>query len=91
MHSQNNREEATMTTTLAKPLRSRMIRRIGVTTALTIAVLTSVSTAEATPRENGCNGLFEVARFATFKNVGDTHGHNTVHHQFELHGCGHHH
>jgi hypothetical protein len=80
-----------MTTTLAKPMRARMIRRIGVATALAVPVLMSVSAVGATPRENGCNGLFEVARFATFKNVGDTHGHDTVHHQFELHGCAHHH
>lgn len=70
---------------------SSPLRRLGVAIALAVAVLTSASAAGASPSENGCNGLFEKARFATFKNVGDTHGHETVHHQFELHGCGHHH
>ncbi len=56
-----------------------------------LAALLPASAVAASPGENGCNGLYEVARFATFKNVGDTKGHATVHHQFELRSCGHHH
>lgn len=65
-------------------------RRVLVTSLFAIAALVPASTAVANPSANGCNGLFEVARFATFQNVGDTHGHATVHHQFERHGCDHH-
>lgn len=56
-----------------------------------LATIFPASAAGAAPSENGCNGLYEVARFATFKNGKDTHGHETVHHQFEAHGCGHDH
>jgi hypothetical protein len=47
------------------------------------------STASASGRSNACNGLHEVARFATYAQVGDTHGHQIVHHQLDRHGCGH--
>ena len=44
--------------------------------------------ASASEGHTGCNGLYERARFATFQQVGDTHGHETVHHVFERLGCG---
>lgn len=59
------------------------------TVGIGLTVLGTASAAGASP-ENGCNGLYEVARFATFSQVGDTNGHATVHHQFEVHGCAHH-
>lgn len=67
------------------------VRRLTIALVVAIAGLAPATMASATPGENGCNGLYEVARFATFKNVGDTNGHATVHHQFEVRGCGHHH
>ena len=72
-----------------KPQLRRALMTATTVAAVGISLFVGASTAEASS-ENGCNGLYEVARFATFKNVGDTHGHETVHHQFELHGCGHH-
>lgn len=69
---------------------SRM-RRLTVALVVAVAGMIPATMAAAAPGEQGCNGLYEVARFATFNNVGDTHGHATVHHQFELRGCGHHH
>lgn len=59
------------------------------TVVVALATLAPASIAGAAPSENGCNGLYEVARFATFKNGKDTHGHEVVHHQFEAHGCAH--
>ena len=56
-----------------------------------LASFAVVPVAAASPSENGCNGLYEVARLATFKNGKDTHGHEIVHHQFEAHGCAHDH
>ena len=68
-------------------------KRLLVTLVLALAALFPASAALASQSQNGCNGLYDVARFATFQNVGDTHGHATVHHQFELRGCAddHHH
>lgn len=54
-----------------------------------IAALIPAAAASAAPSENGCNGLIR-AGYATFQNVGDTHGHATVHHQQDAHGCHHH-
>jgi hypothetical protein len=48
-------------------------------------------TAAASETHPGCNGLFEQARFRTYQQVGDTNGHETVHHVFERLGCGEHH
>ena len=57
--------------------------------ALAAASIVSIGTsAQGAPSENGCNGLLN-AGFATFANVGDTHGHETVHHQQDAHGCHH--
>ncbi len=58
-------------------------------TAIGFTILGFSPAADASP-ENGCNGLYDVARFETFKNGRDTNGHDTVHHQFEEHGCAHH-
>ena len=44
----------------------------------------------AAPAGAGCEGLYEVARFETFRN-GDTPGHEQVHALLETHECGHHH
>lgn len=63
--------------------------RLLITLVFMIGGLIPATAAVAAPSSNGCNG-FEVARFATFKNVGDTHGHQMVHHQLERHGCVHH-
>lgn len=67
---------------------SMRIRRLTVTAMLTLAALAPATAATAMPSENGCNGLLR-AGFSTFKNVGDTNGHQTVHHQQEAHGCHH--
>ncbi len=69
---------------------TRRHRSIAMLAGVALATIVPV-TAAAGGAENGCNGLYEVARFATFQQAGDTHGHQTVHHQFEAHGCGHHH
>ncbi len=69
---------------------TRRTRRIVVAMAFAMGAILPATAASASA-ENGCNGLFEVARFATFKNGNDTHGHEMVHHQFEAHGCDHHH
>ena len=70
---------------------SRRVARLAVTMAVAFGALMPASAALASPSENGCNGLFEVARFATFKNGNDTNGHEMVHVQFERHGCEHDH
>lgn len=70
---------------------SKRISRALVTMGFAIGALIPATGAIAAPSENGCNGLFEVARFATFKNGKDTHGHEMVHVQFERHGCAHDH
>lgn len=56
-----------------------------------LGALTLPLTAAASEAHPGCNGLFEQARFRTYQQVGDTNGHETVHHVFERLGCGDHH
>ena len=72
---------------------SRRVSRTVVTLGFAMGALIPATGAMAAPApsENGCNGLFEVARFATFKNGKDTRGHEMVHIQFERHGCAHDH
>jgi hypothetical protein len=70
---------------------SRAVRIVGLAAAGIIALGAPSSVAASGGASNACNGLYDVARFATYQQVGDTHGHDTVHHQFEVHGCGHHH
>ena len=67
---------------------SMKVRRVVVIAMFAVAALVPASAAGAAPSENGCNGLLN-AGFATFANVGDTHGHETVHHQQDAHGCHH--
>ncbi len=64
------------------------IRRSLVIVMVVIGALVPASAVSAAPSENGCNGLIR-AGYATFQNVGDTHGHATVHHQQDAHGCHH--
>ena len=66
------------------------IRRLVVVATLALAALAPATAANASPGENGCNGLLR-AGYSTFQNVGDTVGHQTVHHQQDAHGCHHHH
>lgn len=56
-----------------------------------LAVVTLPMVASANEGHPGCNGLYETARFRTAQQVGETHGHDTVHHVFERLGCGGHH
>ena len=67
---------------------SLKIRRLAITALLTIAALVPAAAADASPSENGCNGLLR-AGYSTYQNVGDTHGHQTVHHQMDAHHCHH--
>ena len=62
---------------------------VGLATAVSLALAPAAALASP-PEGAGCEGLYEVARFATFRN-GDTPGHDRVHEVFEAHGCGHHH
>jgi hypothetical protein len=56
-----------------------------------LAAVTLPVVASANEGHPGCNGLYETARFRTAQQVGETHGHDTVHHVFERLGCGDHH
>lgn len=56
-----------------------------------LAALTLPLAASASEDHPGCTGLYDQARFRTYQQVGDTHGHETVHHVFERLGCGDHH
>lgn len=64
------------------------LRRLALAALLAVAALAPASAAQASPSENGCNGLHR-AGYATFQNVGDTHGHQTVHHQQDVRHCHH--
>jgi hypothetical protein len=68
---------------------SLKMRRLAVTAILALAALAPATAANASPSENGCNGLLR-AGYSTFQNVGDTNGHQTVHHQQDAHDCHHH-
>ncbi len=59
-----------------------------VTALFASVAMVPASAANADPSSNGCNGLLN-AGYATFSNVGDTHGHETVHHQQDVHHCHH--
>ena len=67
---------------------TRRWRRLLMTAFLASVWLVPASAAAAGPSPNGCNGLLN-AGYATFSNVGDTHGHETVHHQQDAHDCHH--
>ena len=67
---------------------SKKFRRALVIVMFALAALAPASAVSAAPSENGCNGLIR-AGYATFQNVGDTHGHQTVHHQQDAHDCHH--
>lgn len=67
---------------------SLKLRRLATAALLTVAAVAPASVAHAAPSENGCNGLVR-AGYATYQNVGDTHGHQTVHHQQDAHHCHH--
>ena len=56
-----------------------------------LAAVTLPMAASANEGHPGCNGLYETARFRTYQQVGETHGHETVHHVLERLGCGDHH
>lgn len=75
------------TTSLRRSLNRAVL--VAAASAATVGVSLAVpAAASATEGPPGCNGLYERARFATFQQVGDTHGHETVHHVFERLGCG---
>jgi hypothetical protein len=69
-----------------RPARFAVAVAAGCLAALTLPVVAS-----ANEDHPGCQGLYETARFRTFQQVGETHGHETVHHVFERLGCGDHH
>jgi hypothetical protein len=72
--------------------RTSSFRRATLTAALgCLAAVAVPITAAASEDHPGCNGLYEQARFRTYQQVGETHGHDTVHHVFERLGCGDHH
>jgi hypothetical protein len=64
------------------------LRRLTIIAAFAIAAIAPASAVNAAPSENGCNGLVR-AGYATFQNVGDTHGHQVVHHQQDVRHCHH--
>lgn len=64
-------------------------RRLVAAVAVVVSVIPAGAAMASGDSPRGCQGLYEVARFATYSQVGDTHGHETVHHQLELHGCEH--
>ena len=75
----------------ARALATRRTRFAVAAAAGCLAAVTLPMVASANEGHPGCNGLYETARFRTYQQVGETHGHETVHNLLERLGCGDHH